>query len=109
MIVLGLLMAPVFSLRLGMTDNGSMPESVTTRRAYDLLADGFGPGFNGPLLLSVELNGASVASLDALERAVAADPDVAAVAPVQAERGRHRSRAARHPALVAPGRGHHDA
>ena len=63
-IVLGLLMAPVFSLRLGMTDNGSMPESITTRRAYDLLADGFGPGFNGPLLLSVELNGASVASLD---------------------------------------------
>ncbi len=67
-IVLGLLMAPVFSLRLGMTDNGSMPESITTRRAYDLLADGFGPGFNGPLLLSVELNGASVASLDPLAR-----------------------------------------
>jgi RND superfamily putative drug exporter len=83
-IALALLMAPVFSLRLGMTDNGSMPESITTRRAYDLLADGFGPGFNGPLLLSVELNGASVASLDNLERAVAADPDVAAVAPVQA-------------------------
>ncbi len=86
-IALALLMAPVFSLRLGMTDNGSMPESITTRRAYDLLADGFGPGFNGPLLLSVELNGASVASLDGLERAVAADPDVAAVAPAQANAG----------------------
>ena len=41
-----------------MTDNGTPPESLTTRRAYDLLADGFGPGFNGPLLLSVELDGA---------------------------------------------------
>ncbi len=57
-LALGLLAAPVFSMRLGMTDNGTSPTSMTTRRAYDLLADGFGPGFNGPLLLSIELDGA---------------------------------------------------
>jgi putative drug exporter of the RND superfamily len=80
---LGLLAAPVFGLRLGMTDNGTMPESITTRRAYDLLADGFGPGFNGPLLLSIELDGTPPDALAPLERALAADPDVAEVAPLR--------------------------
>jgi putative drug exporter of the RND superfamily len=79
-----LLAAPVLSMRLGMTDNGANPTSMTTRRSYDLLADGFGPGFNGPLLLSVRLDGATVADLASLETAVAADPGVAAVAPGQA-------------------------
>ena len=51
-----LLAAPLVSLRLGMSDNGNRPESLTTRRAYDLLTDGFGPGFNGPLVLSAELD-----------------------------------------------------
>ncbi|HEX8803940.1 MAG TPA: MMPL family transporter, partial [Acidimicrobiales bacterium] len=78
--VLALLAAPVASLRLGMVDNGSSPESLTTRRAYDLLADGFGPGFNGPLLLSVELDGAPVEVLAPLEAALAGDPGVRAVA-----------------------------
>jgi len=81
--VLGLLTAPVFSLRLGMTDNGTRSTSLTTRRAYDLMAKGFGPGFNGPLLLSVELGGASVDSLAPLEAAIAADPGVRAVAPIR--------------------------
>jgi putative drug exporter of the RND superfamily len=79
-----LLAAPVLSMRLGMTDNGANPTSMTTRRSYDLLADGFGPGFNGPLLLSVRLDGATVADLAPLEAAVAADPGVKAVAPAQA-------------------------
>jgi putative drug exporter of the RND superfamily len=83
-LALGLLAAPVFSMRLGMTDNGTNPTSMTTRRAYDLLADGFGPGFNGPLLLSIELDGASVDDLAPLESAIADDPGVQAVAPVQA-------------------------
>jgi putative drug exporter of the RND superfamily len=47
-LVLALLTAPIFSMRLGMTGNGTNPTSMTTRRAYDLLAEGFGPGFNGP-------------------------------------------------------------
>jgi RND superfamily putative drug exporter len=84
---LGLLTAPVLSLRLGSPDNGTQAESLTTRRAYDLLADGFGPGFNGPLLLSVELDGAGspddTAVLDRLGAAIADDPGVDSVAEPQ--------------------------
>ncbi len=50
--VLLLLAVPLLSMRLGFTDAGNRPTSDTTRRAYDLMADGFGPGFNGPLLLA---------------------------------------------------------
>ena len=46
--------SPVRSLQLGFADDGNFPEGTTTRRAYDLLADGFGPGFTGPLLVTVE-------------------------------------------------------
>jgi RND superfamily putative drug exporter len=42
---------PIFSLRLGLADAGSDPPATTTHKAYDLLAEGFGPGFNGPLEL----------------------------------------------------------
>ena len=83
---LALLTAPIFSLRLGSPDNGTQAESLTTRRAYDLLADGFGAGFNGPLLLSVELDGdatGDTAVLDRLSAAIADDPDVESVAPPQ--------------------------
>lgn len=57
---LGLLLAltaPVFSMRLGLADTGSDPEGSGSRRAYDLLAEGFGPGFNGPFLLAAEVRG----------------------------------------------------
>ena len=46
---------PIFGLRLGFSDEGNYPEDTTTRQAYDLLADGFGPGFNGPISLAAEL------------------------------------------------------
>jgi RND superfamily putative drug exporter len=83
-LVLGVLTAPLLSLRLGMTDNGTASEDLTTRQAYDLLADGFGSGFNGPLILSVELDGgATVADLAPLEAAVADDPGIESVAPAQ--------------------------
>ncbi|HET9609088.1 MAG TPA: MMPL family transporter [Acidimicrobiales bacterium] len=85
-LALGLLAAPVAAMRLGMTDNGVSPTSMTTRRAYDLLAEGFGPGFNGPLVLSARLDGAAGATVDGLEplaAAVADDPGVAAVGPAQ--------------------------
>ena len=49
--VLAVLMIPFFSLRLGSSDAGNSPQSTTMRKAYDILADGFGPGFNGPLQL----------------------------------------------------------
>jgi RND superfamily putative drug exporter len=48
------LAVPLFSLRLGFGDNGNYPKKETVRRAYDLLADGFGPGFNGPLVVLVQ-------------------------------------------------------
>ncbi|MER5495141.1 MMPL family transporter [Streptomyces sp. NPDC002490] len=52
--VLAVLSLPLLSLRLGATDQGNHPEDLTTRQAYDLLADGFGPGFNGPLVVVAE-------------------------------------------------------
>ncbi len=56
-IILLVLAAPLLGLRLGASDAGNGPSSQTTRRAYDLLSEGFGPGFNGPLLVAVELPG----------------------------------------------------
>jgi putative drug exporter of the RND superfamily len=52
--VLLLLSIPLLSMRLGFTDAGNRPTNDTTRRSYDLIAQGFGPGFNGPLLLAAE-------------------------------------------------------
>lgn len=54
-----LLAVPVASMRLGLPDDGVEPTSTTQRRAYDLLADGFGPGFNAPLTVVVDLAGSS--------------------------------------------------
>jgi RND superfamily putative drug exporter len=48
--LLVLLAIPVLGIRLGFADEGQFPEGTDTRQAYDLLVDGFGPGFNGPLL-----------------------------------------------------------
>jgi RND superfamily putative drug exporter len=47
---------PFFSMRLGSADAGSDPAGTTTRKAYDLLAKGFGPGYNGPLQLVARIN-----------------------------------------------------
>ncbi|MFF0445442.1 MMPL family transporter [Streptomyces sp. NPDC004609] len=51
---LGALALPAFSMRLGFADAGSDAPDTTSRQAYDLLADGFGPGFSGPLLVVVD-------------------------------------------------------
>jgi RND superfamily putative drug exporter len=76
--VLLVLAIPTLGLRLGFSDEGNYPEDTTTRQAYDLLADGFGPGFNGPFLLAARVDGAAdQAVLDGITAAVAADPDVA--------------------------------
>ena len=84
-IVLATLSAPLLSLRLGLTDNGTKSTGLTTRRAYDLLSEGFGPGFNGPLLLSVEMDsGTTVSSLSVLTTALAKDVDVQSVSPAKA-------------------------
>ncbi len=72
--------APVLALRLGYPDQGTNPESRTERRAYDLVADGFGPGINGPLMVAVDTAG-DATLIDTVAVAVAADPGIAAVAP----------------------------
>ncbi|GGJ23604.1 MMPL family transporter [Streptomyces brasiliensis] len=56
---LGAAAVPAASLELGLPDDGSQPTSTTQRRAYDLLSEGFGPGFNGPLLVVVDAQGSA--------------------------------------------------
>ena len=76
-LILGVLAAPVLSLRLGFSDEGNFPTDTTTRQAYDLLAEGFGPGFNGPLVAAVTFTSAQdAAALGALAAAIGADPGV---------------------------------
>ncbi|WP_405998317.1 MMPL family transporter [Streptomyces sp. NBC_00829] len=57
-VVMLVLALPTFSLHLGTSDQGNGTSSSTTRQAYDLLAEGFGPGVNGPLTLVAHLDGA---------------------------------------------------
>ncbi len=64
---------PLFSMRLAFTDAGNDPTSLTTRQAYDLLAQGFGPGFNGPLVIAADMQGPSDrATVDHLQQAISA-------------------------------------
>jgi putative drug exporter of the RND superfamily len=58
-VVMATLAVPALSLRLGSSDQGNNPKTTTTRKAYDMLADGFGPGFNGPLTILAEAPGAA--------------------------------------------------
>jgi len=82
------LAAPVLSLRLGSSDQGNDPKSSTTRQAYDLLAEGFGPGFNGPLLLVAQTHSpADTAALRTLQAGLQRLPDVASVTPLATARG----------------------
>ncbi|MGW6874546.1 MMPL family transporter [Streptomyces xanthophaeus] len=76
---------PVLGLRVGLPDDGSMPHSRTERRAYDLVAEGFGPGTNGPLVIAADPAG-DPGVLDRLVGAVAADPGIGAVAPTHIDR-----------------------
>ncbi|MEV5910491.1 MMPL family transporter [Streptomyces chartreusis] len=76
---------PVLGLRVGLPDDGSLPQSRTERRAYDLVAEGFGPGTNGPLVIAADPSG-DPGVLDRLVGAVAADPGIASVAPTHIDR-----------------------
>jgi putative drug exporter of the RND superfamily len=77
-----LLAAPVFSLRLAFTDTGNYPEDTTTRKAYNLMVEGFGAGFNGPLLVTTLLPaGTSQAAIDSLSDAFAKTDGVAFAGP----------------------------
>jgi RND superfamily putative drug exporter len=65
-------------VRLGAADQGTQPKEQTSRRAYDLLAAGFGPGFNGPIPIVVDVNG-DAAAPQRIHDAVTGLPDVASV------------------------------
>jgi putative drug exporter of the RND superfamily len=84
-LILVLLALPLFSMRLAFTDAGNDPTSLTTRQAYDLLAQGFGPGFNGPLIVAADMHGpADQAAVDKLQAAIAAHrAGIAFVTPAQ--------------------------
>ena len=76
------LAAPALGLRLGASDAGNDPAGHTTRKAYDLIAQGFGKGVNGPLQLAVKLPRANdSAALAQLSSALRATPNVESVAP----------------------------
>ncbi len=80
--VVAVIAAPFFALQLGFSDQGNDPANQTTRKAYDLLAQGFGPGFNGPLQVAAQLKAPGGPSqLDPLRAAIGNDPGVAAVGP----------------------------
>ncbi|WP_026874898.1 MMPL family transporter [Jiangella gansuensis] len=69
---LGVLALPATDLRLGVPDEGTYPPDSTQRKAYDLTADGFGPGFNGPLLVVVDMADSGADGQSAAEQVAAA-------------------------------------
>ena len=82
------LMIPLLSLTLGQQDVAALSKSTTARQAYDLVAENFGPGTNGPLLIAASLgspaqNDASDPRLATLQKDVAATAGVAGVTPIQ--------------------------
>ena len=84
LVALSALAVPVFSMRIGMPDDGNAAPSSTARKAYDLLGNGFGKGFNGPIQVVIDLP--SAADHTAVERvhdAVQADPGIASVTAAQ--------------------------
>ena len=80
--ILLVLSVPAAGMRLGFSDAGNDPTTQTTRRAYDLVATGFGPGTNGPLIVVAEMhNPAAVAQLGAVASVLRTEPGVATVFP----------------------------
>ena len=85
-VVLLALAAPFLGLRMGWTDEGNFPEDSDTRQAYDLLAEGFGDGFNGPFVVTATVApGAPAGGIDELNANLASTPGVAAVSPPVAD------------------------
>ncbi|MGW1895822.1 MMPL family transporter [Streptomyces sp. NPDC002004] len=89
LVVVATLSLPTLSLRLGTSDQGNGPRTATTRQAYDLLAEGFGPGVNGPLTLVTEVDGArDRLALKKLGRTLRTTEGVASVGRVTYNKGR---------------------
>ncbi len=80
---LGVVAIPATSLELGLPDEGSSAPNSTQRKAYDMLSESFGAGFNGPLMVVVDTNGAKdpEAAADEIGKKIADQKDVAAVTP----------------------------
>jgi RND superfamily putative drug exporter len=75
--ILLVLAIPAAGLRLGVADAGNDPTKFTTRRAYDLLSEGFGPGFNGPLIVASQLQSPNdLAAMQRVADAIEKTPDV---------------------------------
>jgi RND superfamily putative drug exporter len=92
LVILGVVAVPAMHMKLGLPDGGSRPESTTERRSYDLLTEGFGPGFNGPLTVVVDApelpRHLQEELATGVKKEVEGFPGVAAVAPpAQNERG----------------------
>jgi putative drug exporter of the RND superfamily len=80
--VMLLFIVPALGLRLDSSDAGNDPSNTSTYRAFNLLSQGFGAGFNGPLLVAVELpNPGQTSGVEAIRASVAKTPDVVAVTP----------------------------
>ena len=79
--VLALVTAPATGLRFGMPDAGNGPDHLTSKRAYELVAESYGPGANGPLVVAVDLDGAAPEAPDAIAADLADTPGVATVLP----------------------------
>jgi putative drug exporter of the RND superfamily len=78
------LAAPALGMRLGFPDAGNDPPGTMTRQSYDLTAEGFGPGTNGPVIVAAKLSSPSQkAAMDSLANKIRTDPDVAFVGPVR--------------------------
>jgi RND superfamily putative drug exporter len=76
-VIMAILIIPTLSIRLGSSDQGNDPSSTTTRKAYDLLAQGFGPGFNGPLEVVAQFGAPTdAATLPQLATTISTLPDV---------------------------------
>jgi RND superfamily putative drug exporter len=88
LLVITVLALPTLGLRLGTSDQGNDPRSSTTRQAYDLLADGFGPGVNGPLTLVTRVDGAEdKLLLDNLDATLRTTEGIASTTPVTYDTG----------------------
>jgi RND superfamily putative drug exporter len=88
LVVITVLALPTLGLRLGTSDQGNDPQGSTTRQAYDLLAEGFGPGVNGPLTLVTEVGGAEDRlALDNLDASLRTTEGVSSVTPVTYDSG----------------------
>ena len=82
LIVMGAFVVPTFALRLDNSDAGNDPSNTSTYKAFNLLSHGFGPGFNGPLQVAVELpRPGDTSSLAPIAAAVKNTPGVAEVTP----------------------------